>query len=470
MKLRGLMVMLALHMTACGKTTEEEILPEQTLLPSDSGKSTQGDPRTSVPYIVGGTVPDIPVETYMVDENHFNPRTNDRNILFRFRSNIEGATFECAFAGSDFIPCNGGDSMAVSGLTHGKGYTLKVRAKTRRNETDVTPLQIRFVFDSTYGGPAYGPEGAYGYIPGSSRDLPYPGVPYSGGYGEMGNGFSQPPSGGFPGYAPMSPMGVLNNATNFTAPLNTGAYGTRYGFGSGFPQGYYNAAPGNASYLGVFNAGPRQVLLGEDDLALIPSNMMVRSYGTQKNLKSGQVYFRLTDSNNPQCNESYEILVQHPSGVLYCEGYPSTRALAEERIGMPIDHLVLEAQTEGKIQEKFITIINEADASLAQVVDYGSLCPNPQRQGEAGALAFASKPQLESNQLKWCLLDQGTDGVWWVAQFDAIVAKPDRRERLTAAYMVRANYGGFTAWNNSFIDRAERFISAVIMPTGQTSQ
>lgn len=466
MKLRWVMLMLALHMVACGKSTEEEVLPEQMLTPSGSQKPSQGSPHTSVPYITGGSVPVIPVETYLVDENRFNPRTSDREILFQFTSNIEGATFECVLGSGEYLPCNRGSSHLVSALNHGKGYVLKARAKSRGRETDATPLEIRFVFDSSHGGPAYGPVGAYGYIPGSSRHLPYPGVPYSGGYGEQGNGFNQPHSGGFPGYNPM----IGNGSPPFNSPLNIGAFGTRYGFGSGFPQGRYNAYPGSRSNLGVFNAGPRQVLLGEDDLALIPSNMVVKSYGTRKNLKSSQVYFRLADATNPDCNQSYEVLVKHPSGVSYCEGYPTTREIAEERIGMPIDHLVLEGQAGSRTQEKFVTVINDADATLAPVVDYGSICPNPQREGVAGALAFATKPNLESNQLKWCLLDQGAEGVWWVAQFDAIVPKVAHRERLTAAYMVRANYGGFTPGSQSFVDRAQRFMSAVIMPAGQTSK
>ncbi len=467
MKLRGLIVMLALPFMACGKTTEEERLPEQTLLPPDSGKPTS-NPNANVPSSMGGTIPDIPVETYLVDQSRFNPRTKDRTVTFRFTSNIDGARFECSLNSAEYIPCAGGDSVTLTDLFHGKGYTLKVRAITSAEETDASPLEIRFVCDTSYGGPAYGPEGAYGYIPGSSRDLPYPGVPYSGGYGEMGNPFPQPPTGGFPGYPP-----AMNNAGSFDDPLNTniGASGTRYGFGSGFPQGHYNASPfsGNHSYLGVFNAGPRQLLLGESDLALVPNNMMVRSYGTQKNLKASQVYFRLADSTNPNCNQSYEILVQHPSGVLYCEGYPVTRTEAEERLGLPIDHLILESQSGGKTQEKLVTVINDAEASLAQAVEYGSICPNPQRQGQADAVKFSTSPQTESNQLRWCLVDEGTEGVWWVAQFDAIVAKNTRRERLTAAYMVRANYGGFTPWSDSFVTRAERFLGAVIMPTGQSS-
>lgn len=468
MLLRGFIVMLTLHLVACGKTVEEEHLPEQTLLPPDSGRPADNNNGPDGSFYTGGTIPEIPVETYLVDQSHFNPRTNDRNITFRFTSNIEGATFECSLNRSEFIPCAGGKSVTLTNLTHGKGYTLKVRAMTAAGESDASPLEIRFVCDTSYGGPAYGPEGAYGYVPGSSQDLPYPGTPYSGGYGLPGYGFTQPPAGGFPGYPPM-----LNGAGEFDLPLDTstGAHGTRYGFGSGFPQGNYNASPfsGNHSYLGVFNAGPRQLLLGENDLALVPSNMMVRSYGTQKNLKSNQVYFRLVDSTNPNCNANYEILVQHPSGVLYCEGYPVTRALAEERLGLPIDHLILEAQSGGKTQEKLVTVINDADVPMAQVVDYASICPNPQRQGEAGAIQFSTSPQTESNQLKWCLVDEGTEGVWWVAQFDAIVAKSARRERLTAAYMVRANYGGYTPWSDSFVARAERFLGAVIMPTGQSS-
>lgn len=124
--------------------------PTVPVVPRSGGQPTP--PAVVKPRTVDRLVEGVPVETFLVGGLQVPDLLKLQDLTLSFRSNVEGATFECrAGASRDFVAC-GGDTFSFKSMANGSAQALEVRARSPLGELDGSPLAIAFVVDLERGG------------------------------------------------------------------------------------------------------------------------------------------------------------------------------------------------------------------------------------------------------------------------------------------------------------------------------
>lgn len=115
-----------------------------------------------------------PVETYLEGQMRLPTRLKAEALTVNFRSNLDGAVFDCALGiVREFTPCPQGDTYDFGRLVHGRSYQLKVRARDERTDrADESPLVVAFVVDLQAGSVAMVAPSMAPTAPESADELP----------------------------------------------------------------------------------------------------------------------------------------------------------------------------------------------------------------------------------------------------------------------------------------------------------
>lgn len=390
----GIYALIAALAMACAPTEVEQRLPtERAELPT----------LADIPegYYAMESGDELPLETFLIDGSRLNARVQERSALFRFASNREDATFECSIgATTAFKACDGGASLRLASLEHGKAYQIQVRATLPSGQSDVTPLNIEFVADMLNGGPLY---------------------------------------------LPHSPPEIPRHRVDSVADLPL------------------TPAPSST----VAGSSIVSLLLGEEDIVLAPSGMIVSSFSAVKSLAMNLLTFRLAADPQDGCGFSWERLVQHPLGPWYCEGFPTEENLAAMERPIARNHVRLERTAPSHdVRESLYaaTLAASGEEKVQADLAIDALCPQAQMSGSAPGPRFPSRHGAVGS-IQWCLV-MHSGGSWWIARWDDDRSRSDGAH-LLAIYTAQASSAGLLS-PELFLRRARQYMTTTIVPSGQT--
>lgn len=317
----------------------------------------------------------VPVDTFLASGAVPSRLMSQATLTVVFRSNLSKVHFECeAEEGAGFRVCPEGDRYTFTGLSHGRGYQLRVRARAADGSYDTTPLHLNFVVDNVSG------------LPVSEPTQPSDGVP-----DPTGNDVLQP----------VSPIEL---------PMPIGSDGSG-------------------------SATPRTLQIGSDVGLTVPKDFLVTSYATTKTYNATLHLMRImgADTNtslfaDEPCNRSFERVVAGPMGYSYCDATP-TRVEWDSGYAarIPRNHVEIVRSVGSVAQEKFFAASFDDDLDPAEnKIGIQTMCQGAISSGQTrGALAQGFfEGQVIYGTIKWCQVRDRSGRWWWLGSADLDTTVP----------------------------------------------
>lgn len=358
---------LALSVVALSSCAELDphyvaVTDKRTRMPQTGSAGPDGSGKPASPVV------QVPVDTFLASGAVPTRLKAGPSIELTFRSNIEGAAFECQ-SGSDsgFSSCPDGDRYRFEELVHGRGYQLKVRARSPEGRYDQSPLILSFIVDNLNGLPV-----------------------------TEHNGGEYPSSAQPPVLLPVSPSEL---------PMPIPSSG------------------------GIGHSPSRRLQIGSDLALTVPDEFLVTSYATTKTYNSTLHLMRVMGADtgtslfpDEPCNRDFERIVAGPMGYSYCDATP-TRAEWDHGYAarIPRNHLEIVRSHEGVADEKFFAAAFDAEGDPAeQATGIHGLCRGAVTSGQTrGPLAqgfFGG--EIVQGIIHWCQVRDRNGRWWWLGSAD----------------------------------------------------
>jgi len=425
-------VIIAMMLTACG-AVREHLSGSGRLAPKSDNTTTDvaPAPQLDAPAPPGGSdssgrgtdrrpVIDprddrfVPIETFLAARGEIPPRLMATSARFEFRSNIEGARFECRFVGdAAFSPCPQGNQIEYARLRHGQQAAVFVRARGPSGRVDLSPLQIGFVVDLVAGTPLDGDAAGFG--------------------GRM-----------------MAPLEVSQIPLAEEAP----------------------PAAGDATPV------DRQVLVGHWYAVSVPWTMTMTSYassvtysGQLRTLRAlGPEAAGSLGATGAGCTKTFERQVVGPAGRPYCEGTPTrAESLADSDRPMPWNHaeLVSGSGDERLLVSAFARSSDNQDPAEGRL-QLAQLCNGNPTAGQITIplLARFFAGERSGEVFRFCQFRAGDGAWWWLGVFTSELS-PEAGS-LQVIYAIESARG--IGSGNEFAARASQILPRVIVPIAPTNR
>ncbi len=310
----------------------------------------------------------VPLETLLTSGAIPTRLKTGPELTLTFRSNVASAVFQCRLNDKDsFNSCTRESSYTFSGLVHGRGYQLEVRAAHPGGAVDTTPLVVVFVVDNVDGLPVQD-------VPTDSTDNP--------------NAVSQDI---------IHPV----NPSELPTPVSAGA----------------------AQSLS------RKLQVGSALVLDVPREFLVTSYATTKTYNNVLHLMRImgTDTGsslfvNEPCNREFERVVAGPASFNYCDATPTRDQWATSYAArIPRNHVEIVKNVGSVGEEKFFISSFDDDVDTAEsAIGITTLCANAVTRGQSrGPLAEGFyEDQIINGVIQWCQVQDRQGRWWWLGAAD----------------------------------------------------
>ncbi len=312
----------------------------------------------------------VPVETILFG-NKIPERLKADAMTLSYRSNIEGATFECRTAKADgFSACPEGDKFTFKELIHGQSYYFSVRAKAPNGALDGSPIEIAFLIDKQNGEPM------------TSVD-----------------------SSGTAPEQPLTPQALPREET----PPPTG---------TSEPQA-----------TGI----SREIQVGGFYAMIVPYDMHVASFSTTKTLNGDLHLLRIvgnrgrgTAYEGVSCDRPWETPLASIDDYDYCEGTPTKQQVITGYSNpMPFNHVELVRGNEAYSSEKILAAAFDGEQDPSeQKLGITTTCGNTRMRGEASIPVLNKYLGISPDRklFQWCQVRSTNGTSWWIGYFGAYLA------------------------------------------------
>ncbi len=352
-------MIVASALSACGET----IVDKRTRETATSQLPGGGQPGQTAVDPKG-----VPLETFLTSGAIPTRLQTSHELTLTFRSNIAGAVFQCRLNDQDsYNACSNENSYTFTGLTHGRGYQLEVRAAQPGGAVDTSPLLLAFVVDNVGG-------------------LPVQAVPADG---------SENPN--------ATPQDIIH-------PVNPSELPTPVSGGAG-------------------QSLTRKLQVGSALVLDVPSEFLVTSYATTKTYNNALHLMRImgTDTGsslfvNEPCNREFERVVAGPVSYSYCDATPTRDQWSNSyAVRIPRNHVEIVKNVGMSAEEKFFISSYDDDVDTAEsAIGITSLCANAVTRGQSrGPVAEGFYDgQTINGIIQWCQVQDRQGRWWWLGAAD----------------------------------------------------